>query len=146
MELAKTLSYNYLFRGLTWEVVNGFAALATVKDFMGGDVLVRQFDYNSDLLILLEGTARIKTFSGETIAEFGPGSMIGEISLIDEQPRSATVVAVGTVKAAVIPATVFRGYMDTDPRTAAVVLMNVCKVLCRRLRTMNVHVDALTKD
>lgn len=145
-ELSKTLSYNYVFRGLPREVVNGFAALAQVREFRGGDVLVRQFDYNSDLMVVLEGQARIKSFSGETLAEFGPGSIVGEISLIDEQPRSATVVAVGTVKAAVIGAQVLRGMMDSDPVTASTILMNISRVLCRRLRTMNVHVDALSKD
>lgn len=145
-DLAKTLSYNYVFRGLSRDVVAGFAAIAQMKQFMGGDVLVRQFDYNSDVMILLEGQARIKSFSGETLAEFGPGSIVGEISLIDEQPRSATVVAVGEVKAAVIPAEMFRGMMESDPKTGATILMNLCKVLCRRLRTMNVHVDALSKE
>jgi CRP/FNR family cyclic AMP-dependent transcriptional regulator len=145
-DLAKTLSYNYVFRGLSRDIVAGFAAIANVKDFMGGDVLVRQFDYNSDVMILLEGQARIKSFAGDTLAEFGPGSIVGEISLIDEQPRSATVVAVGSVRAAVIPAAMFRGMMDSDPKTGSVILMNLCKVLCRRLRTMNVHVDTLAKD
>lgn len=145
-DLSKTLSYNYVFRGLPKEVVSGFAALAQVRDFMGGDVLVRQFDYNSDLLVILEGQARIKSFSGETLAEFGPGSIVGEISLIDEQPRSATVVAVGNVTAAVIGAEVLRGMMESDAKTAATILGNLSKVLCRRLRTMNVHVDALSKD
>lgn len=145
-ELAKTLSFNYVFRGLPRNVVNGIAAIAQIRDYDGGHVLVRQFDYNSDLVILLEGHARIKSFAGETIAEFGPGSIVGEISLIDEQPRSATVVAVGPVKAAVIGANVLRGLMESDPATASIVLMNICRVLCRRLRTMNVHVDALSKD
>ncbi len=145
-DLAKTLSYNYVFRGLPPDVVNGFAALAQIKDYMGGDVLMRQFDYNSDLVILLEGQARIKSFTGETIAEFGPGSILGEISLIDEQPRSATVVAIGPVKAAVISAGVLRGMMETDSKTSATMLLNICRVLCRRLRTMNVHVDALSKE
>ena len=118
-DLAKTLSYNYVFRGLPRDVVAGFAAIADVRSYLGGDVLVRQFDYNSDVMILLEGQARIKSFSGETIAEFGPGSIVGEISLIDEQPRSATVVAIGNVQAAVIPAKMFRGMLDADPKTAS---------------------------
>jgi CRP-like cAMP-binding protein len=145
-DLAKTLAYNYVFRGLPREVVAGFAAISTVRTFLGGDVLVRQFDFNSDVMVILEGQARIKSFSGETLAEFGPGSIVGEISLIDEQPRSATVVAVGEVKAAVIPAEMFRGVMADDPKTAATILMNIAKVLCRRLRSMNVAVDALSRE
>jgi len=146
MDLTQSLQYNYLFRGLPKEVTAGFAAMATTRMFMGGDVIVRQFDYNSDLIILLEGTAAIKSFTGETLAEFGPGSIIGEISLIDEQPRSATVVAVGEVTAAIINAESFRSMMASDSKTAAMILLNICQVLCRRLRSMNLHVDTLTRD
>lgn len=145
-ELAKTLSYNYVFRGLPRNVVAGFAAIADVRTYQGGDVLVQQLDFNSDVLILLEGQARIQSLSGEAVAEFGPGSIVGEISLIDEQPRSATVVAAGDVKAAVIPAEMFRGMLADDPPTAVTILMNISQVLCRRLRTMNVQIDALAKE
>ncbi len=146
MDLMQSLQYNYLFRGLPKEVTRGFAALATPRTFMGGDVIIRQFDYNSDLIILLEGYASIKSFTGEVLAEFGPGSMIGEISLIDEQPRSATVVANGEVEAAVISSESFRSMMTSDPQTAAMILLNISQVLCRRLRSMNLHVDTLTRE
>jgi len=143
MELGKVLSNNYVFRGLPKELIAGMALLADVRDYRGGEVLVRQFDRGSDLWIILEGNARIKSFSGETIAEFGPGSVIGEISLIDERPRSATVVCMGNVRAARITADVFRGFMDSNPEASSRVYANLCNVLCRRLRSMNVHVDAL---
>ena len=102
-DLAKTLRYNYVFRGLSRDVIAGIAALADMRYYRGGDVIVRQYDRNSDLIILLDGSARIKSVDEETIAEFGPGSIVGEIALIDEEPRSATVTAVGDVKAAIIP-------------------------------------------
>jgi CRP-like cAMP-binding protein len=137
MDLAKTLTYNYVFRGLPNSVVAGIAAIAEEKAFLGGDVLVRQYDRSSDLIVILEGNARIKGFHDKTIAEFGPGSVVGEVSLVDNQPRSATVVAVGNVKAAVINATAVRGMMDSDPEVARILTTNICKVLCRRLRTMN---------
>lgn len=141
MELARTLSYNYIFRGLPKEVVAGIAAMAAVRDYMGGDTIVRQFDRSSDLFVILEGYALIKSYRGETVAEFGPGSVIGEVALIDEQPRSASVVARGPVKAAIISKQVLQGMMDTDPETARTLLMNISRVLCRRLRSMNAVVE-----
>jgi CRP/FNR family transcriptional regulator, cyclic AMP receptor protein len=143
MELTRVLSNNYVFRGIPKELIAGMALLADVRQYRGGDVLVRQFDQSSDLLILLDGNARIKSFSGETIAEFGPGSIIGEISLIDERPRSATVVCMGDVRIARIPSSIFRSFMESNPEAASRVYSNICNVLCRRLRSMNVHVDAL---
>lgn len=146
MDLAKTLSFNYIFRGLKPEVVNGLAAMTVVKKFRGGDTLIRQFDNQSDMILILEGEALIRSFTGELLAEIGPGSIIGEIALIDDQPRSATVVAKGDMMGAIFEAAAFRGMMETDPRIAAVVYANLAKVLCRRLRSMNVALDGLGRD
>ncbi|MEQ1823671.1 MAG: cyclic nucleotide-binding domain-containing protein [Fimbriimonadaceae bacterium] len=143
MDLAKQLSYNYVFRGLTQSAINGLAAIASVQTFRGGDTLIRQFDYNTDVMVILEGETLIRSFSGDLIAECGPGSILGEISLIDDQPRSATVVAKGDCQVAILPSIAFRGIMDSDPRTAATVMTNLSKVLCRRLRAMNVQLDSI---
>lgn len=142
MDLTKTLSYNYVFRGLPKHVVSGFAALAQIRELRGGDVLVRQFEKADELIIVLEGTARIRSYKGDALAEFGPGSIIGEMALIDEQPRSATVTCVGSCKVAVIPASVIRGMMSIDSRVEALINGNLCRVLVRRLRTMNARLES----
>ena len=138
-DLAKTLRYNYIFRGLSRDVIAGIAALADIRGYRGGDVIVRQYDHNSDLIILLDGSARIKSVDGDTIAEFGPGSIVGEIALIDDEPRSATVTAIGDVRAAVIPSSQLHAVMDMDPEVGKVIMTNIARVLCRRMRTMNAH-------
>lgn len=143
MELAKQLSYNYIFRGLSREVVAGLAAMALERRYQGGDVLVRQFESSTDLFIIMEGTARIKDYRGDTVAEFGPGSVVGEMSLIDEDTRSATVVAAGPVSVAVIPASVLKGMMESDPEIKGTIMGNLSKVLCRRLRTTNDHISRM---
>ena len=141
-DLAKTLRYNYIFRGLPKDVVAGIAALADIRGYRGGDVIVRQYDHNSDLIIILEGTARIKSNDEQTIAEFGPGSIVGEIALIDDEPRSATVTAVGDVKAAIISSKQLHAVMDMDPSVGKVIMTNIARVLCRRMRTMNAHQES----
>lgn len=142
MNLPEALRSNYLFRGLKEAQQDSVINLAQERAFNGGDVMVRQFDKNSDLIVILSGEARIKTFSGETIAEVGPGSIVGEISLIDDQPRSATVVAVGPTVAAVLPSGSLRGLMAGDPTIKAQLLENIGKVLCQRLRAANIELDA----
>ena len=136
-DLAKTLRYNYIFRGLSQDVIAGIAALADIRRYRGGDVIVRQYDRNSDLIIILEGSARIKSVDEDTIAEFGPGSVVGEISLVDDEPRSATVTAIGDVQAAVIPSSRLHAVMDMDPEVGKVIMTNIARVLCRRMRSMN---------
>jgi len=136
-DLARTLRYNYVFRGLPSDVIAGIAALATTRDYRGGDIIVRQYDEGSDLLIILEGAARIKSIDGETIAEFGPGSIVGEMALIDDEPRSATVTAMHDVRVAIIPSKGLHAFMDMDPEVGKTIMTNIARVLCRRMRTMN---------
>lgn len=138
-DLPRTLRYNYVFRGLSRDVVAGIAALASTRHYRGGDIIVREFERNSDLIILLEGNARITSHSGDVVAEFGPGSVIGEIALIDEEPRSATVTAMHDVIVAVIPSKALNAFMDMDPQVGKVIMTNIARVLCRRMRTMNSH-------
>lgn len=132
-----------LGRGLSTEGVWKIADLADRKTFNGGDTIVRQFDKNSDLIIVLEGNATIKTFNDEVISEVGTGSLIGEISLVDEQPRSATIRSVGGTKVAIIPAAKLRGLMDADKEVAAAVYRNIAQTLCTRLRHATIHLDGL---
>ncbi len=143
LDLPKALAFNYMFRGLSEAKLLELTEFALIKDYLGGDLLVRQFDSSSDVLILLEGKAITKTFSGEVVAHFGPGSVIGEVSLIDGQPRSANVVSVGSSKAAILPAVVIRRLMDENAAVGYRITSNIAQVLCRRIRSMNEHADSL---
>ena len=144
--LLRSLGYNYVFRGLSRQVVAGLAALASVRSYRGGDVMVREFEQATDLIVILEGSARITGFSGELLAEFGPGSIVGEIALVDEQPRSATVRAVGNVTAAILPRAALMDMMEADPEVGRVVMTNIAKVLCKRMRTMNAHTSSALEN
>lgn len=142
LEVVEVLKKNYLFQGLSEGQLDSVVGLAAVKEFNGGDTIVRQFDRNSDLMLILSGLACIKTFSDETLAEIGEGSIIGEVSLIDDQPRSANVVSVGGTSVAVIPSARLRELMDQDASTKAALMANIAKLLAQRLRTANIQLDS----
>jgi len=143
LELPQALRDNYLFRGLADSHIDDILAMTDTREFDGGDTIVRQFGKDSDLMIVLKGLAQIKTFSGDTIAEVGPGSVLGEISLLDQEPRSATVVSSGDSKVAVIPADKLRMMMRHDMGMRCVMLENLARLICQRLRTANVQLDGV---
>lgn len=142
MDAFEALKVNYVFRGLESSQLDRIASVLETKVYEGGDVIVRQFDKNYDLMIVMDGGAAIKSFSGETIAEVGPGSLIGEMALIDDQPRSATVTAVGPTKVALLPYEGLKTVLAQDSDIAAKVVLNIAKVLVQRLRTTNMQLDA----
>lgn len=143
MQLSKVLSYNYAFRGVPEGAIAFLAAMADVRRFDGGTPLVRQFDRCRDLYLILEGEAVTRTFNGDVVARFGPGSLVGEMSLLDGDTRSATVTCVGHVKVAILRAWHVDSVMESDPEVAKTILQNLSKVLCRRLRTMNDQLESI---
>lgn len=138
---ADVVRSSYLLSGLTPDQQDKVLALAEEKGYDGGAQLVRQFAKDNDVLILIEGKARVNSFSGDLIAEPGAGSVIGEMSLIDDKPRSATVVAVGKVLAAVIPNAKLWALMDEDPAIGKQILLNLARILTERLRRANIDLD-----
>ncbi len=68
--------------------------------------------------------------AGRELRTLAPGDYFGEISMIDGQPRSATVTVVETMKAVAIPHLDFEDVVDEDPAFARQLL----KTLCARLR------------
>ena len=140
--LADVVRSSYLLSGLTPEQQDKVLALATEKVFDGGEQVVRQFAKDADVLIVIEGKCRVNSFSGEMIAEPGPGSVIGEMSLIDDKPRSATVVATGRVQTAVISNPKLWALMNDDPAIGKQILLNLARILTERLRRANIDLSS----
>jgi CRP/FNR family transcriptional regulator, cyclic AMP receptor protein len=142
MEIEEAIAQT-LGRGLSAESIWKIAELAETREFNGGDAIVRQFDKKSDFIIVLEGNAQVRTFNDDLICEVGPGSIVGEISLVDEQPRSATIRSILKTRVAIIPAEDLKALLDNNTVIASVVYKNIAQTLCARLRTSTIHLDGL---
>ncbi|HRK38780.1 MAG TPA: Crp/Fnr family transcriptional regulator [Burkholderiaceae bacterium] len=86
-----------LFATLTPKQAEGVAAAVTKQRFKRGEVLVTQGEKSDRLIILLTGRARVVTTDSRgrevILATLGAGDYTGEMSLIDNQPHSASVRA-----------------------------------------------------
>jgi HEAT repeat protein len=86
-----------LFRELQPEDLQRIAATATECLYAPGEALVREGDIGSDMVIIVEGTVRVvrSDEGGEErlLRGYGPGDHIGELAVLREQPRAATVLA-----------------------------------------------------
>ena len=81
-----------LFEGLSKKQLSQVSSLMTPLDLKAGKVLARQGEVGHEFLILLEGQVEV-ALDGKIIAVRGPGDFIGEIALLDNRPRTATVTA-----------------------------------------------------
>ena len=87
----------YFFRGLTEDDLAKVAAACREEHFTAGDMICREGSPADRFFIILEGTVEVWKDWGDPeadqLAVHGPGHLFGELALIDELPRSATVVA-----------------------------------------------------
>lgn len=82
-----------------------------------GHVITDQGQTGREAFIILEGTATVRR-NGKKVATLGPGAVVGELSLLDHGPRTATVTADGVTKMLVIDQRHFAGVLDTVPAIA----------------------------
>ena len=71
--------------------------------------------------------------AGETIAALGPGQFLGELSLLDQQPRIATVVAEGPTTCLALASWDFEAILASQPGVALAILRGVAS----RLRALS---------
>src|SRR5438045_9245722 len=98
------LSENYLLQGATLGDVDSVHVICEFREFGAGEPIVTTKDKSQDIMIVVEGRARVETLQGDIIDELRAGAMIGEISFLDGNGRTANVFSVGPSKIAVIPA------------------------------------------
>lgn len=118
-----------LFGGLTKKELRQVSTLARETRFSSNETIVAQGTAGGRFFLILEGVADV-TFDGRKLATLGPGDHIGEMSLIDGQPRSATVTATQPVRALSVASFNFRALLREHPPIAEKLLV----ALCRRLR------------
>ena len=112
------------------------AALATTRSYEPEWVIVRQGDTSMALYVILSGSVRIERESdrGSAIVhEAGPRGFFGEMGLIDDLPRSATVVAQEPTECALLAKWDFQNELRSDPEIALALL----PVLNERIRKLN---------
>lgn len=127
-----------LFSALSKRQLRAVAGACSTVRRGAGDVLVKQLEVAQHLLVVVEGTADVVRH-GRTVATIGPGDTIGEMSLIDGLPRSASVVARDDVFAVVLYATHFRRLLQEEPSICGKMLL----AQTRRLREVDERLSSL---
>jgi CRP/FNR family cyclic AMP-dependent transcriptional regulator len=86
-----------IFSHLSDEEAKRLAAFATETSVADGQILMKQGDYSTELIAIEEGTADVVQ-DGEKIASLKDGDLIGEMGLIEREPRNADVIATSPMR------------------------------------------------
>ena len=117
-----------LFDGVSKKHLAQIANLMTPVNLDAGDVLARQGEIGREFVILLEGEAEVAR-DGKVIAVRGPGDYIGEIALLDNQPRTATVTAKTHVAAEVLNRAEFATLLADAPELSNKIMVTMAQRL-----------------
>jgi CRP/FNR family cyclic AMP-dependent transcriptional regulator len=119
---------------LTAEQAADLTARGRARRFRRGATLFNEGDSSDHIALVTRGRVKVSylTERGDEIllAVRGPGDLLGELSALDGQPRSATVTALEPVEAHVVGAVGFKAFLEAHP----VVALRLLEMMARRLR------------
>ncbi len=116
----------------------GLAAFTSYRqiDYRAGEILMAEGETGTHAMVLESGDVAISVRRGaeeKLLAHAGPGEIIGEMALIDNQPRSATVRALTDCVCRVVPGDQFRAELSQS----TLLINSVIEILTRNLRRMD---------
>src|SRR6266542_660475 len=124
--------------GRRWRVGEGVLG----RDYVDGEVICRQGDWGDRMYVVQAGRAAVlREEDGvtETVGELGAGDVFGEMSILEQQPRSATVRAKGAIRVLTLDKRAFLSHLHEDPSLAYRVLQQ----MSHRIRSLDTELSRL---
>jgi CRP-like cAMP-binding protein len=103
-----------LFANLSRSHLERVASIADEIDLAAGRTMTTEGDRGREAFVILEGHAEV-TREGEPVALVGRGDVVGEIAVVSDVPRTATVKATSDVRALVLTDRDFRRLLEDEP-------------------------------
>ena len=119
--------------------------MITLRKFQSGEIIFRENDESATAFIIEKGLVEVtRQVEGQEVhlARLGEKEIFGEMSLIEERPRCATVKAVEETVVQEIPRSEFSNSLRSDPET----VLSLLRALFERLREANTTIMQLQKD
>ncbi|MBF0336503.1 MAG: cyclic nucleotide-binding domain-containing protein [Nitrospirae bacterium] len=107
--------------------------IATTEIYEDGQHIIKQGSFGEGTYVILSGKVAINVKDNGvdlTVTHLAAGDIFGHMSFIDRQPRSASAVAVGTVKVGLFD----KDYLDTEINKTSEDFRIILKALTERLR------------
>lgn len=141
---AHLLSAPEALTGLTMEEARVVVGYMSPRFFPANTTFIREGDAGDSgfMALLIEGDVVVERVTVSrtepvTIRVLGPGSLIGEIGLVDKEPRSASCTAGTDVWCAILTREAIEAMITRDPMVAARLLLGVSANIAERLRDTN---------
>lgn len=134
MELQQQLASVPLLAGLDDRSRRRLAEIGKRRTYAADEPIVKEGSTGTALYIVLSGNARVER-GGEKLGELKGGDFFGELALIEEHPRSATVIATEPTDCLLFPAWEFTALLEEHP----VIALPIMRALIGRLHRREHH-------
>ncbi|MFC1997023.1 cyclic nucleotide-binding domain-containing protein [Chloroflexota bacterium] len=145
MEIKELLRGIELFDGLAEDDLDEVAEICTRRQFREGDFLTKQGQYDRELFVISHGLVEVivrEQTDPRVVVKLGSGQIIGEMSLVDQGPRSATVKAIhDPTYVQVIQNDDFHELCQRNTKIGYRVMLNLAADLSFKLRHRNLSED-----
>ncbi len=121
-----------LFTGCSRRELQHIAKAGDEITMTDSTVIVDQGQMGREAFVILDGTVLVRR-SGRKVATLGPGDVVGEMSLLDHGPRTATAVCEGNCNLFVLDQRHFRAVLEHNPSIA----MKLLGTLAGRIRSLD---------
>ena len=123
-----------LFSELAPEDLQRIGATATERLYPVEEPIVREGELGDELVVIVEGSVRVVRGSGpdeRTIRTYEAGDHFGELAVLREQPRAATVIAATAVRGLVIDGEGLRAILRERPEASMAMLATLAERISR---------------
>lgn len=132
----ETLKKIPLFRHLTYQELVKVLNITYLENHDSGSVIIREGEEGAELYVVLGGVVSVSK-GAQHLTDLNAGVHFGEMALIDQSPRSATISAKDPTRVLVIGRRSFYNLIRKEPVLAVKLLWSFVQVLSRRLRETN---------
>ena len=134
MSTADELRRVWLFEGLTEDQLNSLSPFTYRKNFGPGELIVEEGHTGNGLYLIVSGNVEaikgLGTEQQQIVNKLGAGEVFGEMALLGEWPRTATVRAVDNVECLGIDRWVFLAQLERQPKVG----IRMLHILAQKLR------------
>jgi len=127
-----------LFSGFNEDDLRRVAELSRIVEAPVGTFITQIGDAGDSFFVIIDGMAAVRTPVG-TGSQLLPGDFFGEMSLVDGEPRSATIVAATDLRLLIVDRLHFWRLLDETPE----LIRRILTILSRRVRRLEQTVDAI---
>lgn len=147
-EFCSMLESSVMFRDLEWSEIEALSSYMKAYRVRKGTKLFREGENGNYMCLVIEGKVDIrkenKDFEDKVVSFVDNGKTLGEMAVVDGEPRSATAITAMDTTLAILTRENFNRLIHEKPALGVKILMKIARLISQRLRrTSGILVDYL---